>query len=107
MTPLARIPCWHTMSFLLPEAFFNSILASCLNEKYFYYVLHPADLLDESDIPAKNRDTEYIYRLGVSLAEKTHRLNAALEKILKCSSGIITLEQIAKEIISTKKPLPI
>lgn len=98
-TPILRIPCWHSMAFLLPKIVFNSVLASCLSQKYFYYVLHPADMLDKNDIPVNAGNTEYIYRLDVPLAEKTRMFNKSIEQILGHSSSIATLEQIAKEII--------
>lgn len=98
VTPILKIPCWHSMAFSLPKIVFNSVLASCLSRKYFYYVLHPADMMDKQDIPVNAGDTEYIYRLNVPLAEKIRMFNDSTEQIFRHSSSIATLEQIAKEI---------
>jgi peptidoglycan/xylan/chitin deacetylase (PgdA/CDA1 family) len=32
------MPCWHTLSFILPSSVFEYLLKKCLNKKYFYYL---------------------------------------------------------------------
>ena len=91
------------MSFLLPESLFNSVLNSCLTHKYFYYVLHPADLLDKDDISIKHGHTEYIYRSEITITEKTQKLDASIKKIIDHSSSISTLAQIAEDILSENR----
>lgn len=102
VTPLLRIPCWHTMSFLLPQVFFKFILNSCLSQKYFYYLLHPTDVLEADDIPLKYRHIRNLERMDVSLAQKMQMFHASVETVIRHSSSIVTLEQIAKEIIAEK-----
>lgn len=102
-TPIFRIPCWHTVSFLFPRPLFAAVLNSCLNQKYFYYLAHPADLLDRNDIRAENRDMENLERLDVSLGRKKEIFESAIELIVKRSSCITTLEEIAKDIISENR----
>lgn len=103
VTPILRIPCWHTMSFLLPRAIFNSVLNSCLTRKYFYYVLHPADLLDRDDILSGDRNIQNIDRLNFPLTKKMQMLHWSLEIIIKRSLKLVTFEQMAEEIISEKR----
>lgn len=103
VTPLLRIPCWHTMSFLLPRAIFSLILNLCLTQKYFYYLLHPTDLFDSNDIPANYRNIQNLERLNVSLAKKRQLFHNSIDMIIKRSSQLVTLEQIAKDIIAEGK----
>lgn len=107
VTPVLRIPCWHTMSFLLPRNFFNAVLNSCLTQKYFYYVLHPTDFLDRGDIPVNNRHIRNLERVDISLEKKIQMLHICIETIIKRSQNIVTLEQIAKEIINERTSNPI
>ena len=38
VTASLRIPCWHTMAFVLGNSLFQRVLAAVLRERYFYYV---------------------------------------------------------------------
>ncbi|MBU1084262.1 MAG: polysaccharide deacetylase family protein [Candidatus Omnitrophota bacterium] len=98
VTAFLRIPCWHTMSFLLPKSCFEATLRSCLKLEYFSYVLHPADLIDSNDV----KDAKNIERLNVSLEDKMSRLCGSIETIIKRSGEIVTLEEIARGVMDGK-----
>ena len=98
-----RIPCWHTMSFFMPHSVFNGVLGSCLREKYFYYLIHPADLLDRNDIPLKYRDVKNVERVDISLEKKMKMMRLSLQTIMKRSQNIVTLREIADEIYRGSK----
>lgn len=97
-TRFLRIPCWHTMAFLLPERAFNLVLDSCLAGEYFYYVVHPLDLLDSGDLADGAGDRRHAYRSDVPLARKELLLRSAIGRIKEKSENMSTLEQIAGEI---------
>ena len=99
VTPFARIPCWHTMAMLLPQPVFGKVLNSCLKLDYFYYLLHPVDLMEQKDIPNDFGSSDPIERIDITLPEKIELLQRNLEKIIKKSAQITTLECIAKEIL--------
>lgn len=99
VTPVLRIPCWHTMSFLLPKPVFRAVLGSCMDMEYFYYLLHPVDLIDRDDIPVEHRYIGNIERLDVPLTKKTDMLYENVDMIINRSLEVVTLKQIAEEII--------
>jgi hypothetical protein len=99
VTPVLRIPCWHTMSMLFPKAVFGSVLDSCLGLDYFYYLLHPADLIGWSDIPEDFTNSRAIERINIPMARKAALIDNSLEKIVGRSGKIVTLEEIAREIL--------
>ena len=106
VTPLSRIPCWHTMSFILPRVIFKHVLGACLTRDYFYYLVHPADLLDTRDIPSEYSGIRNLERMGIPLEEKMEKMQSSIETIVKNSRKIVTLEEIAKSIISERGPEP-
>ncbi len=101
-TPFLRIPCWHTMSFLTPDLLFSRVLNSCLKMKYFYYVLHPADIMVTNDIPKSTFPGEHIYRLEIPLQKKLQLIDDAVVKIKSRSAVLCPLKEIAEEIINTQ-----
>lgn len=103
VTAFLRIPCWHTMSFFLPKPFFDFVLDGCLSQKYFYYLMHPADLFDRQDIAPEYRDIQNLERLDIPLSRKARMAEERIEAIARRSSGIVTLRQIADEIIFEAK----
>jgi len=105
VTPVLRIPCWHTMAFLLPWALHRSVLTKCLAMKYFYYLLHPVDLLDRRDLDASNRAIENIERLDVPLDTKQRLLADCLDIICQDSGKLVTLEKMAEEFINEHRNL--
>jgi len=101
VTPYLRIPCWHTMSFFLPLWLYRYVLKSTLKQSYFYYLVHPADLIDLSDIPADFLKNGQVYeRLDVDVSSKLRILDEeCLATIKSHVSEIVTLKTIANSII--------
>lgn len=106
VTPVLRIPCWHTMSMLLPKGVFGKVLNSCLGLEYFYYLTHPADLIDKNDIPSGFENSEAIERINVPLEKKVELLCRSVEAILGRSDKMVTLEEIAREILDANSHIP-
>lgn len=107
VTPVLQIPCWHTVSLIFEEKSFskfwsNKILYKCL-KKYdnFYYVMHPADLLDmEHDITQEEKKLlSGFERMDIALQTKMRSLTDAMNLISE-GRRIITLEEMAKEIMA-------
>ena len=103
VTPLLRLPCWHTMKFLIPKSMFQYILKSCLsNLDHFYYLTHPMDLTDLTDIPNKYRTTKTMHRMEIPLDKKKELFGESIKTIVDHSNRIVTMERLA-QIISTSK----
>ncbi len=90
-----RIACWHTLVFMFGWKIHEKILRSCLRENNtFYYVIHPADLINKNDLLNHSISLE---RLGTPLWLKQRYLEKSIEAILKTGRKIITMEELAKE----------
>jgi hypothetical protein len=89
-----RIACWHTLHFVLGWTLHKKLLKSCLEQvDAFYYLMHPADLLDRSDLdPARKIHWE---RLDVSLEKKRNYLEQSIELILESGRKIVTMQELA------------
>jgi peptidoglycan/xylan/chitin deacetylase (PgdA/CDA1 family) len=101
VTPFVRFPLWHTMSFLLPKPIFEFTLKSTLKLPYFYYLTHPGDLADLSDIPEdKISDIGVMERIETSLPEKKLKFDRYISFVKEKSANMVTLKSIAEDIIS-------
>lgn len=90
-----RVACWHTLSFLLGWDRYERLFRKCLKENSpFYYLVHPADLLDSSDLSFSHRHS--LERLDVPLAIKKEYFNRALEILIETGRPIVTMEQLTK-----------
>ena len=98
-TPLARIPCWHTAAFFFPRSLFEYALKTCMQGKYFYYVTHPADLIDQNDIPSDQQPNGNLERLDISLTTKQELFDRLLNIIQQRSRAMVTIEELALQII--------
>lgn len=88
-----RIACWHTLVFIFGWKIHERILKSCLEEiDAFYYVIHPADLIDERDLSDSKISVE---RLKTPLKLKQYYLEKSVEMILESGRKIITMEELA------------
>ena len=95
-----RIPCWHTLGFVLRWKLQNLILRSCLSElDAFYYLVHPADLITSHDIDDK-RDLHW-ERVRGSLEDKLSYLKGVLSVIIGSGRKIITMKELANKIQNT------
>jgi hypothetical protein len=89
-----RIACWHTLCFMFGWDIFETILRSCLNQTdCFYYLVHPADLIDKKDL--LNDRTLYLDRLEVSLEEKIKSMEKAIKIIKESGREIVTMNELA------------
>jgi len=71
---------WHTTGFLLGwEKHFAMLRAALAARKYFYYVVHPADLTCSEDFP--DLPVNSLERIGGSLEEKQRRFAESLQVI--------------------------
>ncbi len=77
------IPIWHTGWFIFGEKIFPRLLKSAIKEiPEFYYLMHPADVIEIDDVPADFRDKVIFERLNISLKDKIKYLDSALKLLL-------------------------
>lgn len=105
-TPVLRLGLWHTLSFSLPDWFFTGILNSSLKSSdYFYYLMHPSDLIDASvDLDGFSSKLQGIHRMMVPYQEKEAKLRKVLEA-LALAGEFVTMSQLCDswyELNSTK-----
>ena len=92
-----RIACWHTIGFIFGWPFHERLLDSCLKEiEAFYYLMHPGDLLDKTDLSFPGRIL--MERLAVPLDEKRHCLEKSVRRILEDGREIVTMEKLAEKM---------
>ena len=89
-----HVACWHTLGFVIGWERHLQLLRSCLRDvDAFYYLIHPADLMDMSDLnPIKKLPFE---PRGPSLEERQKRLKEAIEVILESGREIVTMRELA------------
>ncbi len=89
-----RVVCWHTLVFMFGWKVYEKILRSCLEEvEAFYYLIHPADLIDKSDL--KTGHGINMERVTAPLKLKQRYLERAIEIILESGREIITMGELA------------
>lgn len=99
---------WHTLFFIFGEAKTKNKISKFLeNYENFYYLLHPADLIDTKDLE-KNR-LYTIERINISLSEKKKVMREAFELFKQSERPIVTMQELAlnfnkKEKQFTTKP---
>lgn len=92
----ARMACWHTLAFMFEWPTFERILKRCLETlDTFYYLVHPADLAQPSDLDASKK--LHLERLDVPLATKIRHLEHAIEHILGDGRTIVTMQRLAAD----------
>ena len=101
-TPFARIPCWHTAAFVFPRPVFDYALRTCLRDEYFYYLVHPADLMERVDLGAATA-LKNIERMDVPLTAKRRLFDLSLRSIRDRSENIVTLEQMANDMVRRER----
>ena len=95
----ARTACWHTTRFIFGKKVHEKLLRSTLKRNdAFYYLVHPGDLLDETDIDPK-RELR-IERLKPNLANKTVMMEECLEVIRQDGRKWVTMEKLAEAVLS-------
>jgi peptidoglycan/xylan/chitin deacetylase (PgdA/CDA1 family) len=99
-----KIPCWHTMKFILPSRVFNRSLHYFLKSNYFYYLVHPTDLMDLNDVPKLYKEkVQVLERIKVPLHVKNNMMEKVLSKIKKQSSRMVTLSEISDDIYQNRQ----
>jgi hypothetical protein len=98
VTPLLRLPVWHTARFVFGKNIFTATLKKCLVERgAFYYVMHPADLADGSDLADVRIPLE---RINIPLIKKEKYIEESFGILCK-DSKIITMKEMAENIIAS------
>jgi hypothetical protein len=86
---------WHTTGFLLGwEKHFAMLRAALAARKFFYYVVHPADLTCDQDFP--DMPINSLERIGGSLEEKQLRFEQSLQVIADARREWVTLRELAR-----------
>ncbi|MGE3261147.1 MAG: polysaccharide deacetylase family protein [Bacteriovoracia bacterium] len=89
-----RFACWHTIGFMFGWKFHKKLLQQCLKQNdLFYYLTHPADLLDRADIP-EGLGSRF-ERMEMPLEEKIQRFEDCIEQIIRSGKKIVTMGQLA------------
>jgi hypothetical protein len=104
-TAMMRLPIWHTLAFCLPESIFMLLLRSSIRRnKYFYYLMHPADLTCiKSDL--KNISSmSGVERMSVEIGVKEEKLKRVLDVVAE-HGRFVTMRELAEAALDehTKK----
>lgn len=92
-----RVACWHTLGFTLGWKLHQKLLHSCLRDvDGFYYLIHPADLMDKNDIDSACSIP--LERLNISLDQKIRHLEQAIKTILESGRKIVTMNELAQRM---------
>jgi hypothetical protein len=97
----ARTGFFHTLFFLLPDPLANKVFESAYaNNRYFYYTLHPLDLIDPAtDLKRFDSRLAASVRASVPLDRKERLLRRSLERMSE-DSEFVTMEQLVAEFRS-------
>jgi peptidoglycan/xylan/chitin deacetylase (PgdA/CDA1 family) len=96
---------WHTTGFLLGwDRHFAMLRAAIRARKFFYYVVHPADLTCDEDFAGTER--MFLERAGGDREEKTRRLRESLAVIAEAGRQWVTMDEMA-EAVRTGAPAPV
>ena len=92
-----RLPVWHTMSFVLSERRWESLLRKAMTtNQAFYYLMHPVDLLDpDTDLVGLPDAVRKIERIMIPLKEKMALLRRSLD-VLAERGEFVTMERLAE-----------
>lgn len=92
-----RIACWHTTAFLFGWKTHKRLLKACLAETdYFYYLIHPADLIGQDDLDPTKRCC--LERMDYALEYKLDLLELAIEEIVNSGRKLITMQELAIQV---------
>jgi peptidoglycan/xylan/chitin deacetylase (PgdA/CDA1 family) len=105
VTPLLRLPCWHTLSFFLPPSVFRMILRRALRAEHFYYLVHPADAMDEQDLRDFSASGDgCLERMDSPRDRKLARLETWFREVRDHSRQVVPLREIAADVLRQKHP---
>ena len=92
-----NIPYWHTLNFFISSTYSKKLTIKYLeNYHYFYYLLHPADLIGPKDNIDENHTIE---RMNISLKEKKEIMNNFFVNLEYVKRPIITMKELALNFI--------
>lgn len=88
---------WHTTGFLLGwERHFALLRAAVRARRYFYYVVHPADLTCDDDFAGTEK--MHLERAGGRRDEKMERLRESLQVIQDANREWVTMNRMADAV---------
>ncbi len=92
---------WHTLIFIFGSGYGKKCIDKYLKcSQFFYYLIHPADLMDLSDLKSIDHTIE---RMETSLATKNLYLNEVFEMIQASQRPIVTMSQLANNFAAQMK----
>jgi len=101
-TRFSKLGFWHTINFIFGQRSGKKLLSSFFkDENSFYYLLHPADLIEKSDI-------EFIYnnsleRFDIPLNLKLNYLDECIKICIESGSKVELMQELAKQTIDSDK----
>ncbi|OGH72428.1 MAG: hypothetical protein A2921_04160 [Candidatus Magasanikbacteria bacterium RIFCSPLOWO2_01_FULL_43_20b] len=105
-----RIPCWHTMYFVFGKHLMNWLLLKTIREhEYFYYLVHPKDLVNyKTDLLDEfknkyNTELAVFESLKMPIEEKTSYMDQALSLLAASGRKFVTMRKMAENIIQQSK----
>lgn len=103
-----RLPCYHTMPLVVGWRLFSGILESCLAScDYFYYLMHPLDLLDPAaDFPEAGGGLARVARASLPIARKRGCAEQALDIISRERRWITLGEMALEKARAARRPAP-
>jgi peptidoglycan/xylan/chitin deacetylase (PgdA/CDA1 family) len=85
---------WHTLGFMFGWTFARRLVSRLLaGHPAFYYLMHPADFLDQGDLDPGFRHT--LERMNVPLKEKLARAEAMFELIQRSGRPVVLMRELA------------
>lgn len=90
---------WHTVWFIFGSKYSQKRLKEYLdNYEYFYYLMHPADLISKSD--SEKISLSAIERIEWDVKIKRNFMNMAFDLIAESQRPIVTLEKLAEDFLA-------
>ncbi len=97
----ATMAIWHTLLFVFGVEKGKKQLLNYLNKyEYFYYLMHPADLMGPESVKDRKHTIE---RMDVGMDVKMQYTTEIFELIKKSKRPIVTMEQLALNFIENSK----
>jgi hypothetical protein len=98
--PVAKGPLgmavWHTTGFVFGwKKHFELMETAMADRRYFNYVIHPADLLGEEDVPSGFPHS--LERLNGSWTEKYARMEDCFRVLAESGKRLVTIDEMAAE----------
>lgn len=95
------IPVWHTKGFMFGWEQHAADLQQLLTTfPYFYYVIHPADVLDADDLPSGHAHA--LERMNVPVSEKLARLGEVFSQLAHSRREMLAVRGLARHFRRNK-----